>query len=120
MPRGYYDTYGGMFRYRLIDLDGFTHRSEILAPCHFSSPPLIACAFFVRFVRNEAELVDVQSANNNNVPKEEDLGHYLAPHEFAAMQLLQLFQVIEREVKARLVKEVRQRTSQEGIIPGLG
>ena len=56
---------------------------------------------------NEAELIDVRGANDNNVPIEDNLGYHSAPHELADIRILQLNQACDREEKAHLMKKVR-------------
>ena len=63
-----------MLRYTRVGLDGLTPIFDISAPSHLSSPPLIPCAFFGVLVSNEAKLPDVQVADDNDVPKEDNNG----------------------------------------------
>ena len=49
---GCYDTYN-KFWYRQVGLDGLTQSFEISTPCHLSSLPLIACAFFGDLIRRK-------------------------------------------------------------------
>lgn len=39
---GCYDTCTEMFKYRRVGPDGLTRSFEIFAPCHLTSPPLVA------------------------------------------------------------------------------
>lgn len=101
---GCYATYTEMFRYRRVGPDGHTQSFEISAPCHLSSSPLIAYAFFSGLMTNKAKLMDVQGAHDDNVLVEEFLGYHSAPHQLAPIQLLQLTQACKQDEKAQLVK----------------
>ena len=66
---GCYITYTEIFRYGRVGLDGLTQSNDLSAPSHLSSPPLIVCAFFGGLIGIEAEIIDVQGADDDNVPE---------------------------------------------------
>lgn len=103
---GCYDTYTRMFKYRQIGPDGLTPSFEVPTPCHLSSPPPIAYAFFGGLINNEVEPHDVQGADDDNVP-EKDYGYHASPHQLGATQLQLLSQACNNMEKVRLSKEVR-------------
>lgn len=65
---GVYDAYIEMFTYRWTNSEGVLQSHAISAPCHVSSPPIIACACFGGLVIGEAELQDVQGVDEDTIP----------------------------------------------------
>ena len=59
------------------------------------------------FINNEAELMDVQSADDDNVPEEDGVGYHTAPPQLTTIQQLHLTQACEQEETSQLVKQVR-------------
>ena len=53
--------------------------------------------FSDNFIINQAELLDVQGANDDNMPIKEVKRHQPTPHQLPAIQLLQLSQDYDRE-----------------------
>ena len=64
---GAYDAYTELFTYRWHDADGQLQAYSISAPCHTSSPPLMAYACFRGLISNEAELQDVMDSDEDFV-----------------------------------------------------
>ena len=77
--RGAYDIYTEMFTYRWYGINGRLRQHTVSAPCHSPSPPLIAYACFSGLLSGEADLQDVQGANDDVIPVEEDIGYHTSP-----------------------------------------
>ena len=45
---------------------------SLSAPCHTLTPPVVAVAFMVGLIDEAADLLDVQSAIDNQIPKDEE------------------------------------------------
>ena len=91
---GCYETYIEMLKYRRVGPDGLTHRFEVPALCHLSSPPLIAYAFFGGLIHNDARLHDVQRADNDIAIEEEDYGHHTSPHQLVAHKVYYFLKLV--------------------------
>ena len=77
--RGAYDSYTEMFTYRWTGIDRRLKQHAVSAPCHSPSPPLIAYAYFGGLLSGEADLQDVQGADDDVIPAEEDMGYHTSP-----------------------------------------
>ena len=55
--RGAYDSYTGLFTYRYFGSDGRLKSSSLYAPCHTSTPLVVAAAFMVGLIDEIAELL---------------------------------------------------------------
>ena len=69
---GAYDSYTEMFTYRWHDATGLLNSHSISAPCHVSSRPLIAYACFGGLICTPTELQDVQAADDDYIPEDDD------------------------------------------------
>ena len=80
--RGAYDSYTGLFTYWYFGSDGRLKSSSLSAPCHTSTPPVVAAAFMVGLIDEAAEMLDVQGTSDDQIPSEEDKedGYHSAPH----------------------------------------
>ena len=89
VARGAYDLYTGLFTYRYFGSDGRLKSSSLSAPCHTSTPPVVAAAFMVGLIDEAAKLLDVQGTSDDQSPSEEDKedGYHSAPHQMAAIRL---------------------------------
>ena len=85
--RGAYDSYTEMFITRWNGIDGRLRQHTVPAPCHSPSPPLIAYACFIGLLSGEAELQDVQGADDAVIPAEEDFGYHTSPFHLAEVHL---------------------------------
>ena len=88
--RGVYDSYTELFTYRYFGSDGRLKSSSLSAPCHTSTPLVVAAAFMVGLIDEAAELLDVQGTADDQIPKEEEdkeVGYHAAPHQMAAIRL---------------------------------
>ena len=103
---GAYDTWSEMFKYRWIGGDGVIRSHEISAPCHATTPPLVAYACFGGLISGEAELHDVQGAHDDIIPPEDDYGFHSSPHQMAAARFQHLSEVCDTTDQVRLSKEV--------------
>ena len=83
------------------------HVHEICAPCHTASPPLIAYACFSGLLDGEADLQDVQDANDEVIPVEGDFGFHSSPLLLAAINTSTLREACDRTESVRLCEEVR-------------
>lgn len=70
---GAYDTYSEMFKYKWTGSDGLLRSHEIPAPCHVSSPPIIAYACFGGLISGEGELQDVKGPPSPSSPMSYDM-----------------------------------------------
>ena len=85
-----YDAYTEQFTYRYFGSDGKLNSSSLFAPCHTSTPPVVAVAFMVGLIDEAAELLDVQGTADDQSPEGEgdlDVGYHTAPHQLAAIRL---------------------------------
>lgn len=109
-----YDTYTKMFKYRWTSPDGLLHNHEVSAPCHVSSPPLIAYACFGGLISGELELNDVQGADEDIIPCDENFGSHTSPLELVASKLQLLSKTCNQNESVRLRKEVREQNLARG------
>ena len=105
--RGAYDIYTEMFTYRWNGINGRLRQHTVSAPCHSPSPPLIAYACFSGLLSGEADLQDVQGADDDVIPVEEDIGYHTSPLQLAAIRLQHLAEACDRTESVRLCEEVR-------------
>ena len=71
---GAYDAYTEKLKYRWTGDDERAHTHDLSAPCHVATPPLIAYACFGGLLSGEAKLQDVQGADENTIPEDEEFG----------------------------------------------
>ena len=69
---GVYDAYTELFSYRWHDANNKMLTHSISAPCHTSSPPVVAYACFEGLYSSAKELQDVQGAHEDTVPLDND------------------------------------------------
>ena len=69
---GAYDAYTEKFTYRWGDGKGGLQSHSIFAPCHTSTPPVVACACFTGLISNEAELHNVQGAEDDIILEDDE------------------------------------------------
>ena len=105
--RGAYDSYTEKFTYRWTNGGGDLRSHSILAPCHASTPPVIAYACFSELISNAAELLDVADSDEDAAALEDDWGYHTSPLQLAAVQLSNLAQACEAADMEILRKEVR-------------
>ena len=128
--RGVYDSYSEQFTYRYFGLDGRLISSSLPAPCHTSTPPVVAAAFMVGLIDEAAELLDGQGTSDDQIPVEEEdteVGYHAAPHQMAAIRLRDAATVAElqavvashrtRRENAKLRLQQAQQTHQDPIHP---
>ena len=68
---GAYDAYTEKFTYRWGDGESGLQSHAISAPCHTSTPPVVAYACFGGLICSEAELQDVVGAGDNTIPEDD-------------------------------------------------
>ena len=84
---GAYDTWTELLKYMWLGADGVIHNHEILAPCHVTTPPLVAYACFGGLISGAAKMHDVQGAHDDIIPPDDDYGFHSSPHQMAATRL---------------------------------
>ena len=73
--KGTYDSYTETFTYRSEDEIGHLRATSLSAPCHATTRPLVAYAYFGRLISSSKELQDVQSAYEDTIPEEMEMAH---------------------------------------------
>ena len=106
--KGVYDAYTEKFSYRWEGADGQLLSHNLSAPCHSSTPPLVAYACFGGVISHNAELQDVQSAEDDIMLEDDNWGYHTSPLQLAAIHLRDLNLAVEREREVRVRKEVRE------------
>ena len=84
---GAYDAYTERFTYRWSDGGNGLQSNSIFAPCHTSTPPVVAYACFTGLINNEAEMQDVEGAEDDTIPEDDDWGYHTSPSQLAGAQL---------------------------------
>ena len=69
--RGAYDSYTGIFIYQYFASDGRLKSSSLSAPCHTSTPPIVAAAF-IGLIDENGELLNVQGTCDDQISSQED------------------------------------------------
>ena len=83
--KGRCNSYTEMFKYKTSNLDGTTQSCRIFAPCHTSTPSVVACAFHAGLICSAKELLDVQGSFDDQIPEEEEeVDYHHAHHQLAA------------------------------------
>ena len=70
--KGAYDAYTEQFMYRWHDGDGHLQSYSVFAPCHTSSPPLMAYTCFSGLISSEAKLQDVLDSDEESTGADEE------------------------------------------------
>lgn len=73
---GCFVAFPEMFKYGWVSPDRRSHNYEISAPCHLTSPPLIAYSLFGSLINHEAELYDGKGADVDIICAKDDYGYH--------------------------------------------
>ena len=96
-----------VYQYRWHTTAGVMVSHSISAPCHTSSPPVVAYACFEGLISSAEELQDVIGSCEDTIPINEDWGYHTSPFQLAAAQLSSQAQAVETAAELRARKEVR-------------
>ena len=109
--QGGYCSYTEKFAYRYFGADGTLTSFSLSAPCHTSTPPIVASAFTVGLINSGAQLLDVQGSSDDQIPESEeedyDDGYHGAPHQMAAARLRDASEL--RALRARTANHLTRR-----------
>ena len=68
---------------------------------------MVAYACFTGLISNEEELQDVEGAEDDTIPEDDDWGYHFSPSQLAGAQLSLLAQACDAAHAVRVTKEVR-------------